>query len=232
MASALEFESELALQRTLCAGMDRLALPAAGLRHAVVRREVPIGSRIADFVVVRFAELPSDLDWSIRWSFRHAYVVSLLRRREALRIATIAAHAFEEPSRIEPLVSELINCGALCQTSSGAVRLSPWLASIRAQVITVEAKLHRWKEALEQAVYNAAFADFSVVAMDAGGSPRSPAALDQFRKNGIGLCAVGSQAADWLVAPQPFTAGRSPEWDYLVSAAANQHLSHTMVAAE
>lgn len=223
----LAFANEAALQDALEDGLARLDLASnRALPHALARREVPIGGCIPDLVLVRFAEIPSPALWPARRSFRHAFVISLLRQRGPLRIQTIASKAFESADRIQPVVDDLLMTGALSRASTGTVSLSHPLAFMEAQVIAVEAKLRRWKDALKQAAQYTSFANRSVVAMDVGGVPRSADALDQFRRSGIGLCAIGPEGAEWLVVPRS-TQRRGPEWEYLVSSAASPR-RHTL----
>lgn len=223
---SLAFQNEAALQNAILTRLDRLDHTSdRALPYALARREVPVGGCIPDFVLVRFSEVPSPSFWPARRSFRHAFVISLLRRRAPLHIESIASRAFESADRIRPVVEDLLSTGAISRSTTGAVSLSPAFALLEAEVTAVEAKLHRWKEALRQAVQYTSFADRSVVAMDAKGIPRSADALRQFRREGIGLCAISRRGAVWLVMPRA-TNRRGAEWEYVVSAAASPR-AHT-----
>jgi hypothetical protein len=211
------FESEVALQQTL-ARLD--FVQGDNYAHTFSRREVPVGGCIPDLVLVRFAEPPDAGLWPTRRSFRHAFVVWLLRRHGSrLHPETIAARAFESLARIRPVLDDLLETGALREAESGALALSPLLVRVQAEVVAVEAKLRRWREALDQATAYARFADRVLVAMDATAAPRTVEALAEFRRRGAGLLAVGTRDFEWLVSPRRSTRKPGPEWDDLVSSA-------------
>jgi hypothetical protein len=154
------------------------------------KTEVPVGARIPDIVMVCVEEQPRRDLWPSKWTFRHAAVVWHLRIRKKLKIESLSRRLFEEPKRIEPLITHLINSGAVIRTPSGCYSLSFELASISTEVIAVETKLKRWKEALLQATAYNDFADRSIVAMSPDGIPDNNEAKKLFTKSGIGLLAV------------------------------------------
>ena len=207
------FANERALQNTLVNG----DLGTDGShRVCFVRSEVPVGSCIPDIVCVRLSEQPrTDLIPS-RFSYRHAFVLSLLRERSPLHVETIAAQSFEPPDKARLLIEDLALAGAVVPLHTGAFAISPELLAAEPDVVAIEAKLHRWKDALRQAKTYKRFADRVVVAMDAHGIPSQPAALDEFQSAGVGLCAVAPEATEWLLHPTPVPGCRGPEWEYLV----------------
>lgn len=213
---SLLFENERALQRALVGG--HLG-PGAQYPVCFIRPEVPVGSCIPDIVCVRFAAAPRiDLIPS-KFTFRHAFVLSVLRNRSPLRAETIAANCFEPPEKLRPVVEELAAEGALIPLHTRSFALSPLLTEIETEVVAIEAKLRRWKDALRQAEVYRRFADRVGVAMDARGIPSQPEALEQFRLSGIGLCSVTHHGTKWLVKPEKVPDCRGPEWEYLVCTA-------------
>lgn len=211
------FQSEAALQLSL----EQLdAVRDERFPYAFVRREVPVGGCIPDLVMVRFAEAPSVGAWPARPTFRHALAVWLLRRHGGrLHLETIASKAFEAPDAMDRALADLLTTGALRKSNTGAFYLTPSFARIAVEVIAVEAKLRRWRDAIEQAAQYARFADQALVAMDIGGAPRSPKVLFEFRQRGIGLLAAGRRTFEWLVPPRRNSHRLGPERDYLVASA-------------
>lgn len=154
------------------------------------KTEVPVGARIPDIVMVCVEEQPRPDLWPYKWTFRHAAVIWHLRIRKKLKIKSLSRRLFEEPQRITPLLTNLINSGAIIKTNNDCYSLSHELASLSADVVAVETKLKRWKEALVQARAYYDFANRSLVAMSPDGIPNSSEAKKLFIKSGIGLLAV------------------------------------------
>lgn len=187
------FETERELQAVLADHASVLGVHGAQIR---TRREMPMGASIPDLMLVSFDRIPAQSIVRVRWSYPHAFVISELRRVAILHRDTITRRMFERRERVDRLIDELIDAGALEETTSGSVRLAAELRSLDSQVVAVEAKLSRWTDALEQAISYAPFADRSIVAMDAGRIDVGRADLTQaFRRAGIGLVLVGSEGA-------------------------------------
>ncbi len=215
------FQSERELQDELA----RLELGIDGLFTATfLRREVPIGGRIPDLIYVRFLMVPDSRLWPRRLNFRHSYVLWLLRQQSQIRPETIADRSYEPIDKVMPVLRDLIRSGAVIKLETGTLALSEEMASITAEVIAVEAKLHRWREALTQAMTYSSFANRVFVAMDYRKTPSAPEIIDQFLRNGIGLCAVAPKSLKWLVLPPLVNRPLGPEREYLItSAVASTH---------
>lgn len=210
------FMSEAALQ---CFLAERMDLPTS-FEVSRSKREVPVGGCIPDIVAVSFREMPDAAIWPRKWTLRHIHVLHAASLRPRLHLRSLAARCHESIDRLRPLVRDLIRTGALIEFESGAVGLAHDIAAIEAEVVAVEAKLDRWRDALKQAVTYKRFADRSIVAMDWAGAPRDPTSLREFEAVGVGLCAVSTDLTEWLVPPPPPEAARSAERHYLVASAA------------
>lgn len=210
------FASEAALQVFLA---EQVELPAA-FELSRSRREVPVGGCIPDLVSVSFREIPDADIWPNKWTLRHIHILHAASRRPRLHLRSLAARCYESVERLRPLVRDLVRTGALIEFDSGAVAVAREIASIEAEVVAVEAKLDRWRDALRQAVAYKRFADRAIVAMDWAGAPRNPDALSEFVAAGVGLCAVSTDSTHWLVPAPPAQAAPSPERHYLIASAA------------
>lgn len=201
------------------------ALPLTD-RHSttltMVRREVPMGGVRPDLVYVSFAQQPIESLWPRNWTYRHAHIVSILRSHRKLRLSTLAKRCYDQPERVSPLISDIESTGAVKRSPTGAYYLSEAMLAVDAQVLAVETKLLRWRNALEQATEYRRFADGSVVAMAPTFAPRDGDYLNYFKSNGIGLLTIADGTIEWFVAPR-FSKARGAEKEYLVGSAARSH---------
>ena len=210
------FSTEKELQKELAS----LDLDFNGSYGALcTRREVPVGGRIPDVVCIGFKAHPGQIPWPRSWSYRHSYVTWLLRRHPRLTPRAVAKRLFESLERTNPLIQDLVRSGAVLRTQGDSLELSSVIASQEAEVIAIEAKLRRWRKALEQAANYKRFANVVVVAMDPGGIPRTSEALMEFDRLGIGLCAILGGEIQWHVQPRFVEGLLGPEREYLIRSA-------------
>src|SRR5258706_5559089 len=67
-------------------------------------------------------------------------------------------------------------------------------ASPDGDLITFEAKLTRWRQALNQAYRNSAFAHFSYVLLPEMEAKKALKNIHEFERRGVGLCSFGSSS--------------------------------------
>lgn len=207
------FGSELDLQKRL----ETLDFLEGDDSEAVYfRREVRVGNIIPDLICVRFPQLPESNLRRTNWSFRHASLLSLLRRYRKLRVASLAKLTYERELRVRGLLEDLVRSGAVVEWSTGSYSLSKQLSSVQAEVIAVEAKLERWNEALQQAVTYQRFADRVFVAMDHERIKVKHVPIAEFMSSGVGLLSVSPTHTSQVNKGRK-TRRISPEWEYLVS---------------
>lgn len=211
------FDSEKELQLAL----SNIELNLVGhSSYTYVRREVPIRGCIPDLIYVRFSSKPDPTLWPAKWTFRHTYLLWLLRQKAQLTLDEVASHFFELPTGpVRSTMEDLIRSGAVTQTSANVFALSDSLMSIEAEVIAIEAKLFHWKQALAQAKNYAHFADKVFVAMDYYLVPQKLEVLEMFSTLGIGLCAVLPEKIKWIVYPRKNCKLESDR-EYLITSAA------------
>lgn len=187
-------------------------------RVCYTKREVPVGPIIPDIVMVSVVKkMRRDL-WPYRWTFIHASLVWQLRCRAKLTRESLARRVFENPKRLDPLLTELLKTGAVVKTQSGCFQLGRELRELSVDVISIEAKLKRWKDAVMQAISYSNFSDKSVVAMAPDGIPKTMKSKEIFLQSGIGLISVNGGS------PQTIFPGRrshrnSAEREYLIGSA-------------
>lgn len=187
-------------------------------QHVYSKREVPVGECIPDLVFVCFSTIPKGINFPKKIGSKHAYITWLFRKNIALSIEEIAEKSFQKPERIIRYVKDLSESGILVKSENCKFRLNDQLFSIQSEIVAIEAKLTRWKEAFQQAKRYQEFADTVVVAMDAEATPRELEILLLFEQEKIGLLAVKPDNAEWVVKPdKEFSA--SFEREYVLSRA-------------
>jgi hypothetical protein len=99
-----------------------------------------------------------------------------------------AAHKSAAPSR-DPLSERTSGSGAVCE-KSGLFSLTPLWRDVLPEIVTIEAKIKNWQEAVEQAARNRVFAHRSFVALpeSLARRVRSEGILQRL---GLGLLSVG-----------------------------------------
>jgi hypothetical protein len=213
----LESGYAFASERDLQARLETLDFLQDDAADAVYfRREVPVGKVIPDLVCIRFNRLPELNIRNSRWSFRHAYLLWLLRRRNRLTLLSLARLTYDRQDKVELLVKDLLHSGTIVQLPTGSFALSRQFASLQAEVIAVEAKLDRWNEALQQARKYQRFADRVFVAMDYERIKTKRVPIPEFIQSGVGLLGVSKTCTRFLNRGRRYRSA-SPEWEYLVS---------------
>lgn len=217
----IAFESERELQEVLAA-LDRPLADPDPYARLLFRREQPVGASIPDLVYVGFLSEPREDLLPPGWTFQHAFLVWQLRRRSRLQPRTIARRVFQRSHRVDSMLRDLERSGAIRRLPTGAVQLSQGLASVQAEIIAVEAKLTRWRDALAQARGYAQFADKTIVAMPSSGLPNDAAVHVEFKQAGVGLCGVEPDGTvDWVCPARVQKPSRGGEREFLIASASD-----------
>lgn len=220
------FPSEASLQRTLAKLNWSTLLDhdhALGRREGAIalRRELPVCGRIPDVVMVRFMRPPSPAYLSMKCSYRHAFVIWQIRRSGPLAVGEIAQRVFTDVEMVRPAVDDLLNNGILHRLPCNRLTLADEVDGEDAEIFAIEAKLTRWREAIEQAQSYRSFADYSIVAMTDNALAQGGRVESAAREAGLGLLQVGKGSAAWVVPPIRTPAVDRPERDWILAHAAN-----------
>lgn len=70
------------------------------------------------------------------------------------------------------------------------------------QIVSFEAKLDRWKDAMHQAYRNTCFAHLSYVLLPEAIAMRAKASLDEFDRRAVGICTVRGEAVVVIHEPE------------------------------
>jgi hypothetical protein len=162
----LPFAYENDLCAVLESRLDRLLEQPSRVHYARTLRERPVGQVIPDFLYIR-AEQAVDSGQCRGLSSLEAAIVATLLPGKPLRLRAIAQQLYCRTERVAARLRVLEKRGVLESADDGAFCLRPELSWWSVHVTAVEAKLRRWREALQQAVSYLAFADQAYVALPA-----------------------------------------------------------------
>lgn len=180
-----------------------LATGFAGRSWPHVQRELVVGSSIADLVLfsagARTFRFPEPL------SVAESVMLSLVRRRGHVTLNELEAACGDTGAKRSLRRLGLMGLVRHVGPRVGAARR--WWSSGR--VLAIEAKLSRWRDALDQAIKYRSYADLAYVALPEAHVPAALRAADQFVAAGVGLLEVtASRLRRVIDAPQ------APEHDW------------------
>lgn len=188
--ATFRYEDELcaALLRTL-GGLvgrqgDRLSRP-------VVLERRPVGLVIPDFLCIQQKRSHSSLRTS-PISGLDAIVLDALARSDSHTAESLARHFYSSPNRIHQRLERLSARGLIGRTNAGSYFLPSKIGHNTASVVAVEAKLVRWRDALEQALSYLSFSDESYVALPSELIARNSDIRRRLASTPIGLIGVGA----------------------------------------
>jgi predicted transcriptional regulator len=170
----------------------RRALPTViGIHESAnvqVLREPSIGKVIPDLLIGIGCRSAEEIETHAHNSTRtDAHVMTLLENHKCLTAVEIAEMIFMSHSAVDHTLRRLLRAGVVRRSRSGTWRLSNEHRALRPEIVAVELKLSRWREALSQAVEYLEFANWSYVVLD-GNRVRETADLrSAFVSLGVGL---------------------------------------------
>jgi|GEM_PF-2830332 len=187
-------------------------------RLIYARHEVPVGGQIPDIVFVGVGGEPTLDAGPRRWTLKHSGVAWALRVGGPLYVAEIADAVCERSERVLPIVEDLIDGNVARATPGGKVALRRNTHLLRSEVIAIELKLARWRDALAQALSYRLFANRVLVALDR--TRATSVDLQAFRSEGVGLVLVGPGKVETAVPPKRMKSNSlGLEHDYVVGSA-------------
>lgn len=164
------------------------ALTRPNLGHTAFAREVAVGRRIADIVLLNAdAEL---LTIPRRMSAVECTVVSQLRANgNSMSVATIRAACGIDVERDRRKLRRLTRSGVLT-TVNGVVTLRSNVFDAPATLTALEAKISDWRGALTQALRYREYADLAYVVLPALRAHTPQRFAPMFTASGVGLLAL------------------------------------------
>jgi hypothetical protein len=185
MVSAPPFRLEEQMVEPLLDAIPNVFPLSRGYRRCVLR-EPAIGSVIPDILMgtwtgdlPRFAGLNS--------VGRHI-LASLACEPDAKDCSYVYEELFVSRTAANAAISHLVKLGAIRKHASGEIQVrSPFTANGDIHIASIEIKLRRWREALNQAIQYKQFSDQSWVVLDASQVSINEEMVSSFKDAGIGL---------------------------------------------
>jgi len=156
-------------------------------RRWTVAQETQLERLIPDVIAIGTRGRPH-LEWTQRLSYTQASILDYLEQApQPMRAEELAEQLFIRPHVLSGALSTLSKWKLVRRSSTGELRVSKLTGSNTTEIVAIEAKLARWRDALRQAVEYLAFANRAYVVLDDLTARDKPAAFSEFREWGVGL---------------------------------------------
>lgn len=174
-----------------------------------VLTDVPIGSVIPDILVGIWRSHSPSID--LRLTYVEAHLLAAVERLGPMDLKTLLTTVHVTEAAALRAVARLTKAGAVIQRKNGkiAVRRKYPLGDV--ELVAVEAKLRRWRDALRQAREYQSFANRTYVVLDEGQVRSDPEMLRAFEAASVGLwLRTTSTTSETVAAPRlaPISADR------------------------
>jgi len=208
--------TQFALEADLCAVLDPwLRTNWLADESGRLAAQVQIGSIIPDFLLALNRTSLSGAFRARLTGFESAVLAQLLRR-DPLRARTVAERLYSQPARTTRALLRLTRLGLVNSTSTGAFTTALEGLAGTVEIVAIEAKLTRWREAIVQARAYLAFANRAFVALPAPIVDRDHRVLEACQAAKLGLLAVSGDGVS-VVSSAGFHEPRSASWVWAAS---------------
>lgn len=187
--NALEFDLESSLVEVLHSKSEGSRIFGRNT-ELLIFPEVQMGATIPDLVIVRQVGRKQGRK-QFRLSLFESWIVGELLSAGRLREETITRRLFTRAPDVQTALRRLKRAGIVKETRVGTYAVETDF-SCKFEVHAVEAKLNRWRSAVEQAKTYLRFSDRSFVALPASVIERNRNIAATCEREGIGLIAVRS----------------------------------------
>jgi hypothetical protein len=144
-----------------------------------------IGNVIPDVMLAEWQDGATCLRANV--THAEASILAALERYQTLSLSSLRKKVFLSDLSAERHLSRLERVGGIHRLKSGEISISEPVRSDRCEIIAIEVKMCRWREALEQAVGYQSFADQSYVALDASQVSLNESIFEAFEEANVGL---------------------------------------------
>ena len=208
-------DAPFALESDLCNVLSVRLLAALRLDgRAEMLGSIQVGTVVPDLVAV-YRRSPSRSRYV---SGLESWIVAYLLRRPQASLQELAERLFIRAERAESALTRLQDATVVRRLASGGFVVRRGMFPATAHVIAIEAKLRRWREAVDQAATYRRFANRSFVALPQAMIERTSGIRDACRARGLGLIAVCSNGVH-VVRPADRHRPVSWEWVWIVAQA-------------
>jgi hypothetical protein len=182
----------------------------------VIRSKMPISECIPDIVITKLNPPYSRIETKKKLTYKHTYVLWLLRKFGSLNIDDISAYFFEPNERIIKYVDDLLTMNFIHQNRSTNYSLNKIYSKSHSEISAIEIKIRKWKDALNQAKRYLLFADKVSVILDASRVKITDQIENSFQVDGIGLFIANENSLEMIVQPIIRRTNLSPEREYIL----------------
>ena len=167
----------------------------------IVMPQVSVGQIIPDLVVIRSVSTGGRKGREIRLTGFESWIVGELMTMGALAETTLTYRLFTREETTRAALAKLEKIGVVRRTEEATYVLTTDI-STRFEIVSVEAKLTKWREAIEQAKAYLRFSDETFIALPASVIDRNTKIYDRCASEGVGLLAVTKTAIRVVLAPR------------------------------
>lgn len=162
--------------------------------------ELPVNYRIVDLL---FAPIQINIEALNNPLYKNALkklsmqqldVLSIfMTNHKGISIQRVSKILRMEPDKVREIYLErFLELELIRRDSRYTYSSTDWVEVNPLYVVAIEAKLNKWKDALEQGIYNHKFADYSYVALD-GSFNLKQSIVDKFIEANVGLISVSTE---------------------------------------
>lgn len=161
----------------------------------IIAEELPVYYRMIDLVVaiIQDDKISSLLDSEYEKKFKYIenYILDILALfsiYDEITVNKVQKHIFMDKQKIVDCLEVLEKRKLILKVSRQKYIATEWRKLIPEEIITLELKLQKWQEALEQAIFNKSFSDYSFVVLDKERvTKKNNIIKEEYIKNNIGL---------------------------------------------
>lgn len=167
----------------------------------IVMEQVPVGMTIPDLLIVR--RCAAEDSWDTKnVSYFDSSVLTVLQEKGPCSSEFLAEALFSRMVIVLSSLERLARLGTVSKAETGEFFLIP-SAFPDVTVISIEAKLYQWREALAQAKSYMVFSDYAYMALPEGLVNSNRSILPTCEQEGIGLISVSSRLVRVVVSAEP-----------------------------
>lgn len=119
-------------------------------------------------------------------------ILSMIHAHKKSSIHLLKNYLGIDIGELHKILDKLIKLNLVIKLSKYTYTLSDWTNIFPKKLVSIELKLAKWQEALEQGIYNLRFSDFSFVALDEEQIPHNKNIEKFFIDSNVGLIYVNS----------------------------------------
>lgn len=167
--------------------------------EAFIAREIPVQYRVVDMAIfISNDETPNMSERKDVWRpFKYLNstaldILSLFCVYKEVSISRIVKNLYLSPKTINDYLNKLLSHCLIEKISKLKYKATEWINLLPKKMVSIEMKLSNWQGALEQAIFNKRFSEYSFVAIDEDRLPKYTNITKIFAENDIGLISVNN----------------------------------------